>query len=134
MSQFLASLSYGSPDCEIRTPFLFFQLAPGARELRVQEQLALADRLFPVGCRITASGLRLGFSFNPERWPGAQMHPVVHIAAPVAAPRRRCKLAGAMALRHAPGPMPPPTPRQFYNAAAAANACAPSTAFSRQSP
>ena len=85
----------------------------------MQEQWALADRLFPVGCRITASGLLL--SYEQYAFPD----PVLHIAAPVAAPRRRCQLEGTMALRHAPGPLPPPTPKQFCNVANAANMCAP---------
>ena len=92
---------------------------PAMAQQCVQEQLALADRLFPVGCRITASGLRLSYSLS--NLPA----PVLHIAAPVAAPRRRCQLKHSMALRHAPGPLPPSTPRQLCNVANAANTCAP---------
>ena len=91
----------------------------------MQEQLALADRLFPVGCRITASGLLL--SFNPALSPAQRPHPVLHIVPPVPASQRCRTLAGAMALRHAPGPTPPLTPRQYYNAAHTDNTCAPCT-------
>ena len=90
--------------------------APLTIELRVQEQLARADRLFPVGCRVTATAFTLAHDQCECR---SERHifrtPVLTVRAPAKGGATQCYL---------PGPVPRLTVRHMCTEAEVFLECA----------
>ena len=87
---------------------------PLTQNLRVQEQLALADRLFPVGCRITADAFALEydrFDYSTGGCGTLGIAPALIVYPPQAASTYAAD--GEATLRHPPGPLPAPTAAQM---------------------